>query len=223
MSRKVWLGVAMLATGVTLLVAAGFAAGATSGVKSAHSKTGLAMNLDMSNSDFDYLDPALAYLNVSWQMRYLTDCKLLNYPDKGAPQGTVLQPEAADFPVISKGGTVYTFTIKSNAGGCKFNTGEAVTAQSFADAINRDLNPPMQSPAVQFLERHRRCKRCCGRKGDHRFGRRGQRQQAHDHADQAGVPTSSAGSRCRSSRRSRTACRSTRRARRHSPRRVRTT
>jgi len=151
MSRKVWLGVAMLATGVTLLVAAGFAAGATSGVKTAHSKTGLAMNLDMSNSDFDYLDPALAYLNVSWQMRYLTDCKLLNYPDKPAPQGTVLQPEAADFPVISKGGTVYTFTIKSNAGGCKFNTGEAVTAQSFADAINRDLNPAMQSPAVQFL------------------------------------------------------------------------
>ena len=84
-------------------------------------------------------------------MRYLTDCKLLNYPDKGAPQGTVLQPEAADFPVISKGGTVYTFTIKSNAGGCKFNTGEAVTAQSFADAINRDLNPSMQSPAVQFI------------------------------------------------------------------------
>src|SRR5258708_34467357 len=151
MTRKVWLGVAMLATGITLLGAAGFAAGATSSVTTAHGKTGLAMNLDMSNSDFDYLDPALSYLNVAWQMRYLTDCKLLNYPDKGAPQGTVLQPEAADFPVISKGGTVYTFTIKSNAGGCKFNTGEAVTAQSFADAINRDLNPTMQSPAVQFL------------------------------------------------------------------------
>jgi ABC-type oligopeptide transport system substrate-binding subunit len=151
MTRKVWLGVAMAATGITLLVAAGFAAGATSRATTSHSKTGLAMNLDMSNSDFDYLDPALAYLNVSWQMRYLTDCKLLNYPDKPAPQGTVLQPDAADFPVISNGGKVYTFTIKSDAGGCKFNTGEAVTAQSFADAINRDLNPTMQSPAVQFL------------------------------------------------------------------------
>ena len=152
MSRKVWLGVAMLATGVTLLVVAGFATGATSGVKTAHSKPGGAMTLDMSNSDFDYLDPALAYTNTAWQMRLLTDCKLLNYPDKPAPQGSVLQPEAADFPVISKGGTVYTFTIKSNAGGCKFNTGEAVTAQTFADAINRDLNPTMQSPAVQFID-----------------------------------------------------------------------
>ena len=61
MSRKVWLGVAMLATGITLLVVAGFAAGATSHATASHGKTGLAMTLDMSNSDFDYLDPALAY------------------------------------------------------------------------------------------------------------------------------------------------------------------
>lgn len=151
MTRKVWLGVAMLATGMTLLVAAGIAAGGTTATKTTHGKTGLAMNLNFSNSDFDYLDPALAYLNISWQFRYLTDCKLLNYPDKPAPAGTLLQPEWANMPVISKGGTVYTFTMSANGGGCKFNTGEAVTAQSFADAINRDLNPQMQSPAVQFI------------------------------------------------------------------------
>ncbi len=152
MTRKVWLGVAMLATGFTLLVAAGFAAGATSsGTAKVPGKTGLLMNLDMSATDFDYLDPALAYLNLSWQFRYLTDCKLLNYPDQGAPTGTVLQPEWSSFPVISKGGTVYTFTRSKNGGGCMFNTGEAVTAQSFADAINRDLNPTMASPAVQFI------------------------------------------------------------------------
>jgi peptide/nickel transport system substrate-binding protein/oligopeptide transport system substrate-binding protein len=143
----------VLATGFTLLVAAGLAAGAASTNKSthvAHSKTGLAMNVNFSSSDFDFLDPALAYLNISWQMRYLTDCKLLNYPDKSGAAGTVLQPEWAGLPVISKGGTVYTFTRTKTGGGCKFNTGEAVTAQSFADAINRDLNPAMQSPAVQF-------------------------------------------------------------------------
>jgi len=151
MTRKVWLGVVMLATGFTLLVVAGFAAGATSKTTTVHGKTGLKMTLDMSNSDYDYLDPALSYVNTAWQMRYLTDCKLLNYPDKGAPQGTVLQPEWSAFPVISKGGTVYTFNRTANGGGCKFNTGEAVTAQSFADAINRDLNPQMQSPAVQFI------------------------------------------------------------------------
>lgn len=157
MTRKVWLGVAMVATGITLLVAAGFAAGATSGArgvqvaKTSHGKTGLSMNIDLSNSDFDYLDPALAYADWSWQFTYLMNCKLLNYPDKNAPEGTKLVPEAADFPVVSNGGKVYTFTIKANAGGCKFNTGENVTAQSFADAINRDLNPAMASPAVQFI------------------------------------------------------------------------
>jgi ABC-type transport system substrate-binding protein len=151
MTRKAWLGVAMLATGITLLVAAGIAAGGTSGTKSAHSKTGLAMNIDISSTDFDFLDPALAYADWSWQFTYQMNCKLLNYPDKAAPEGTKLQPEAADFPVVSNGGKVYTFTIKNDAGGCKFNTGEKVTAQSFADAINRDLNPAMDSPAVQFI------------------------------------------------------------------------
>src|ERR1043165_8055264 len=109
MTRKVWLGVAMLATGITLLVAAGFAAGATSGTRGAqlaHGKTGLSMNVDLSNSDFDYLDPALAYADWSWQFTYLMNCKLLNYPDKSAPEGTKLVPEAADFPVVSSGGKV---------------------------------------------------------------------------------------------------------------------
>jgi ABC-type oligopeptide transport system substrate-binding subunit len=151
MTRKVWLGVAMLATGFTLLVAAGFAAGATTSPKTTHGKTGLPMTLNFSSSDFDYLDPALAYLNISLQFRYLTDCRLLYYPDKPAPEGAVLKPDWANLPTISKGGTVYTFTMSPNGGGCKFTTGEAVTAQSFADAINRDLNPQMSSPAVQFI------------------------------------------------------------------------
>src|SRR3954454_21550851 len=109
MTRKVWLGVAMLATGVTLLVAAGLAAGATGGakraqgVKATHSKTGLSMNLDLSSTDFDYLDPALAYAEWSWQFTYLMNCKLLNCPDKNAPEGPKLQPEATDFPAVSKG------------------------------------------------------------------------------------------------------------------------
>jgi peptide/nickel transport system substrate-binding protein len=151
MTRKVWLAVAALAAGITLLVSAGIAAGGTSANRAAHGKTGLAMTLNFSSSDFDYLDPALAYLNISLQFRYLTDCRLLYYPDKPAPEGAVLKPDWSNLPVISKGGTVYTFNMRPNAGGCKFTTGEAVTAQSFADAINRDLNPQMQSPGVQFI------------------------------------------------------------------------
>src|SRR4051794_39298493 len=32
-------------------------------------------------SDTDYVDPALAYYQVSWQHEYATCAKLLNYPD----------------------------------------------------------------------------------------------------------------------------------------------
>jgi len=153
MTRKLLFPAALLAAGVTLIAAAGFAAAATGNTKapSVQGKTGGTMNINLSSTDFDFLDPALAYADWSWQFTYLMGCKLLNYPDKSAPEGTKLQPEAAGFPVVSKGGTVYTFTIKSDAGGCKFNTGEKVTAASFAHAINRNLQKSMQSPAVQFV------------------------------------------------------------------------
>jgi ABC-type oligopeptide transport system substrate-binding subunit len=154
MKRNLWLSVVALAAGVTMLVGAGFAAASTSTANKPNQvgKTGGTMNINLSATDFDFLDPALAYANWSWQFTYLMNCKLLNYPDKNAPLGTKLQPEAADFPVISKRGTVYTFTIKKDAGGCRFNTGEAVTAASFARAINRNLNKEMQSPAVSFIK-----------------------------------------------------------------------
>src|SRR5262249_1931866 len=153
MRRKPWFAVAMLVAGLTLLVA-GIAHAATGTTKSprAHSKTGGTMNINLSSTDFDFLDPALAYADWSWQFTYLMNCKLLNYPDKNAPEGTKLQPEAADFPVVSKDGLTYTFTIKKDAGGCKFNTGEQVTAASFAHAINRNLTPSMQSPAITFIK-----------------------------------------------------------------------
>src|SRR5438067_2432731 len=48
MTRKVWPGVVMLATGFTLLVAAGIAAGGTSASKTTHGKTGLAMTLKIT-------------------------------------------------------------------------------------------------------------------------------------------------------------------------------
>ena len=57
------------------------------------------MNINLSSTDFDFLDPALAYADwSSGQFTYLMDCKLLNYPDKAAPEGTKLQPEAARLP-----------------------------------------------------------------------------------------------------------------------------
>jgi peptide/nickel transport system substrate-binding protein len=148
MNRKLWLSIAALAVGASLLVA-GAVTSAASGSSTKVGKTGGVLRTDVSGTDFDYLDPALAYSQWTWQFTYLTNYKLLNFPDKPAPDGGKLVPEgAAALPVISKDGKTYTFTIKS---GAKFNTGEPVTAQSFADAINRDLNPGMQSPAVPFI------------------------------------------------------------------------
>src|ERR1043166_3987008 len=78
-----------------------------------------------------------------------TALKLYNYPDKAKPLGGKITPEgAAGFPVVSKDGKTYTITVKS---GYKFSDGTPVTAKNYAFAINRSLNPVMQSPAAVFI------------------------------------------------------------------------
>jgi len=107
------------------------------------------MKMNMSATDVDFSDPSLAYGTISWQIEYATALKLYNYPDKAPPEGGKIQPEAATgFPVISKDGKTYTITVKS---GFKFSDGKPVTAANFAFAINRALNPAMQSPAAPFI------------------------------------------------------------------------
>jgi ABC-type transport system substrate-binding protein len=56
---------------------------------------------------------------------------------------------AAGYPALSKDGRTYTFTIRP---GYRFSTGAAVTAASYAAAINRNLNPTMRSPAAKYLQ-----------------------------------------------------------------------
>ena len=101
------------------------------------------------NTDFDFLDPALSYASWAWQFTYLTNYKLLNFPDKAAPEGGKLVPKQLWGFRLSRRAARPTSSRSSP--GAKFNTGEAVTAQSFAHAINRVLNPGMQSPAVPFI------------------------------------------------------------------------
>jgi peptide/nickel transport system substrate-binding protein len=102
------------------------------------------------HAGIDFADPALAYYQISWQVEYATCVKLLNYPDLPAPQGYALVPEAASsMPTISADGLTVTFTVPP--GKYKFNTGEQVTAQTFADSLLRDLNPKMVSPFVNFV------------------------------------------------------------------------
>lgn len=76
--------------------------------------------------------------------------RLMSYPDKSSPEGTRVVPEvAAGYPDVSRDGRTYTFTVRN---GFRFNTGEKVTAQSFAHAIARILSPAAKSGWVQYVQ-----------------------------------------------------------------------
>jgi ABC-type transport system substrate-binding protein len=136
----------LLAAGVGLLATAAVAAVAhpASGVKD-----GGTLRLNVSATDVQSIDPAIDYEFIGWQLEYATCLKLMNYPDKPGPAGNVLTPEAAvGSPTVSRDGRTFTFTIRS---GLRFNTGEPVTAATFAAVFNRNLNPKLQSPSVAFI------------------------------------------------------------------------
>jgi ABC-type oligopeptide transport system substrate-binding subunit len=152
MQKKIWLSGAMAALGAAMLVAAAFAGTASSKSNqpsASGQKKGGTMNVNASGTDVDYIDPSLAYGTLSWQILDSVCTKLMYYPDKPDPAGAKLAADGAvGFPSVSKDGKTYVFTVKS---GIKSNTGETLTAANYAAAINRDLNPKMQSPSVPFM------------------------------------------------------------------------
>jgi peptide/nickel transport system substrate-binding protein len=156
--RSIRLSAAAFALGAGLMILAACGGSSGGGESSSTSnettsttpaKTGGTMKLNMSNTDVDYSDPTLAYGSASWQLEYATGLRLFNYPDKPAPIGSKLVPEAAQgFPVISDDGKTYTITVKD---GFKFSDGTPVKAENFEYAINRALSPKMQSPVATFI------------------------------------------------------------------------
>ena len=150
-----WLATGALVLGAVLLGAAGCGGSSSTSGSTGTASSGAAPQGGVLKaalySGIDFVDPALAYYQSSWQIEYATCVKLLNYPDKPAPAGYALQPEAASsLPQVSSDGLTYTFTVP--AGKYKFNTGEPVTAQTFADTLMRDLNPKQLSPLVGFVD-----------------------------------------------------------------------
>ena len=135
---------ALAATGVLSLgVASATAAPSAKGAK------GGTIVVEFS-SDVDYIDPQLSYYGETWKLEQAAACRLMNFPDKEGAAGATVTPEvAAGLPIISNNGKTYTFTIKP---GFKFSNGQAVTARSFSDAINRLANPKMQSQGIPFLD-----------------------------------------------------------------------
>ena len=151
--RRLTRSIAMTAIGVGLLVASSFAGAASASAPqkagSGEAKRGGTLRLNVSNTDFEFTDPAMAYDAIGWQMLYAVNITLLNYPDKPAPEGTRLVAEAAaGFPRVTRDGKTYTFTVRS---GLKFSDGSAVTAAAFKRAIERAADPQQASPAIAFL------------------------------------------------------------------------
>ena len=154
MQRRLWLSIASAAVGAGLLLAAGFASPAASGTP--QSASGVAAKGGTlrvaSTSDFDFIDPSLAYFSHTFgQLLDATCAKLYSYADKEGNAGVRPRPEVAlGFPKVSNNGRTYTITLRKNY--ARFHTGEAITARSFANAMNRNLDPDMQSPATIYME-----------------------------------------------------------------------
>src|SRR6185312_10018861 len=97
------------------------------------------------------LDPAVANNLRSWLIEYATCVELFNYPDRPAPVGSRVVPEAAVArPSRSADGKSYTFTIRP---GFRFSppSNAPVTAQTFKFSIERALSPRIDAaPGAQF-------------------------------------------------------------------------
>ena len=144
MHRRLWLSVAMLVTGASLLVASSFASAAgNSGVL----KKGGIWRAGTTGASVQ-IDPQLGYITTAWWLEYATAAKLYNYPDKSGPAGSKLVPEVASRFTVTNGGKRYTFFIRK---GFKFSDGTAVTPNSFKYAINRTANKDLASPGAQFI------------------------------------------------------------------------
>jgi ABC-type transport system substrate-binding protein len=136
----------MLTAGFVLLAVAGVGLAAR-GTAVRGVKEGGTLRLNISTTDVQSVDPAVAYEQFSWVVGTATCLKLINYPDRNGVQPLV--PEAAvGLPRVSEDGRTYEFTIRK---GQRFNTGEAVTAESFAYQIRRILTPKVSSPGASFL------------------------------------------------------------------------
>jgi peptide/nickel transport system substrate-binding protein len=94
------------------------------------------------------LDPQLGYLTTAWWLEYATALKLLNWPDRPGPAGTRLVLEGASSFAVSNRGKTYTFVIRK---GVRFSDGSAVTARSFAYAIDRVANKQLASPGAPYI------------------------------------------------------------------------
>src|SRR6187401_2953220 len=148
MKGRMLASVVMTAIGASLLAAAMFASTAAGAGAAATAKKGGTITI-VNRSDFDYVDPGLAYFSHSWNMMGATNLTLLYYPHTEGPARNRLAGMASPMPRVTNGGKTYTFTIKK---GFRFSDGKPVTAANFKRAFDRGKNTAMQSPASSFMD-----------------------------------------------------------------------
>jgi len=164
MRRRLWFTIVSLTVGLGMLLAAGFASPAESGTQGATKIAGKGGTLRIdSRSDFDFIDPSLAYFSHTFgQLFDITAATLYRYPDVEGNAGVRPIPyAAAGFPKVSNKGLTWTFTVRK---GFRFHTGAPITARSFANGMNRNLDPKMQSPATAYMEEIKGAKAVLGGK-----------------------------------------------------------
>jgi peptide/nickel transport system substrate-binding protein len=140
-----------LVVGVGLMLAALAQPARSSAPESAVSEAARGGTLRLDHpADFLTVDPTLAYDLFSWQLLGAVCANLYTYRDVDGPAGTrPVAGTAEGLPSISRGGTRAVITVRRNY--ARFSSGAAVTATSYANAIQRALDPKMQSPAAPYL------------------------------------------------------------------------
>jgi peptide/nickel transport system substrate-binding protein len=119
---------------------------ATGSAAGSHDRNGGTFRIAVTQ--IDTIDPATSI--YAWSELNTTCAHLMNYADKPGQRGFQLEPEvAAAWPKVSRDGKTYTFTIRR---GFRFNTGEPVTAASFAHELDRVLSPSLQSSWSVYLQ-----------------------------------------------------------------------
>jgi ABC-type transport system substrate-binding protein/class 3 adenylate cyclase len=83
----------------------------------------------------DSIDPALAYIILSWQVLALTNDGLVGYRRVGGVDGNTMVPNLArSIPEPADGGRTYTFQLRP---GIRYSSGDRVRPEDFRRAIER--------------------------------------------------------------------------------------
>jgi ABC-type oligopeptide transport system substrate-binding subunit len=136
-TRRISLSLALLVTGLAMFAAAGAASAGGAG----ETRKGGTLRL-ASFEDVGQLDTALGYTPIPWSISFAACAKLFNHPDEAGAAGTRVIPEVVQSYTVSRDGRTYDFELRRTF---RFHTGVRVTAQSFADAFNRNAHPAQKA------------------------------------------------------------------------------